>query len=102
MRRKHYGSNQLRTHPKQSVFVILAHQFRGMISWLLAFAAGLSFYFDDIVEGVAIVFVLVINALIATVTTRVRSGGKVRRIEAQDLVPGDIVLLNAGDMVAAD
>lgn len=65
-----------------------------MIAWLLAFAAGLSFYFDDIVEGVAIVFVLVINALIgfvtelraarlmealskiATVTTRVLRGGQ--------------------------
>ncbi len=120
LRRKRYGLNRLRTRPKQSLLVILAHQFRSLLVGLLAAAAGLSFYFDDIAEGVAIVVVLLINALIgfvtelraarsmeallriATVTTRVRRGGKVRRIDAQDLVPGDIVLLDAGDMVVAD
>ncbi|WP_417425451.1 cation-translocating P-type ATPase [Hoeflea sp.] len=119
-RRNRHGPNQLRAHAKQSVFVILAHQFKGVIVWLLAFAAGLSFYFHDVAEGVAIVIVLVINAAIgfvtelraarsmeallniATVTTRVRRGGKTVRIDAQDLVPGDIVLLDAGDVVTAD
>lgn len=119
-RRKRYGPNQLRAHAKQSVFVILAHQFEGVIVWLLAFAAGLSFYFEDIAEGVAIVIVLVINAAIgfftelraarsmeallniALVTTRVRRGGQALRVDAHDLVPGDIVLLDAGDMVTAD
>tara|TARA_R110001592_G_scaffold357416_1_gene660551 strand:- start:109372 stop:112083 length:2712 start_codon:yes stop_codon:yes gene_type:complete len=119
-RRNRYGPNQLRAHAKQSVFVILAHQFKGVIIWLLAFAAGLSFYFHDIAEGVAIVVVLAINAVIgfvtelraarsmeallniASVTTRVRRGGKEVRIDAHDLVPGDIVLLDAGDMVVAD
>ncbi len=119
-RRNRYGPNQLRAHAKQSVFVILAHQFKGVIVWLLAFAAGLSFYFHDIAEGVAIVVVLAINAVIgfgtelraarsmeallsiATVTTRVRRGGKAVRIDAHDLVPGDLVLLDAGDIVAAD
>lgn len=119
-RRNQYGPNQLRARKKQSVFVILAHQFKGVIVWLLAFAAGLSFYFHDIAEGVAIVVVLAINAAIgfatelraartmeallniATVTTRVRRAGKSIRIDAQDLVPGDIVLLEAGDIITAD
>ncbi len=119
-RRNRYGPNQLRAHAKQSVFGILARQFKGVIVWLLAFAAGLSFYFQDIAEGVAIIVVLAINAVIgfvtelraarsmeallnlATVTTRVRRGGKAVRIDAHDLVPGDVVLLDAGDMVTAD
>ncbi|MCR4333071.1 MAG: cation-transporting P-type ATPase [Sulfuricaulis sp.] len=119
-RRNRHGSNQLRAHARQSVFVILAHQFKSVIVWLLALAAGLSFYFHDIAEGVAIVVVLAINAMIgsvtelraarsmeallniATVTTRVRRGGKAVRIDAHDLVPGDIVLLDMGDMVTAD
>lgn len=119
-RRKRHGPNQLRAHDKQSVFVILAHQFKGVIVWLLAFAAGLSFYFHDIAEGIAIVVVLAINAVIgfvtelraarsmeallsiAAVTSRVRRGGKAVRIDAHDLVPGDIVLLDAGDLVTAD
>ena len=74
MRRKRYGPNQLRTHPKQSVLIILAHQFRGVIVWLLAVAAGMSFYFNDIAEGVAIVFVLVINAVIGFVGVPPSSG----------------------------
>ena len=119
-RRKRYGANQVRVRAKQSAAVILTHQFRGVIVWLLGVAAGLSFYFDDIDEGAAIIFVLLVNAIIgfttelraarsmeallriATITARVRRGGKVMRIEAQDLVPGDIVLLGAGDIVAAD
>lgn len=119
-RRQRYGSNQLRAHAKQSVLLILLHQFKGVIVWLLAFAAALSFYFHDIVEGVAIVVVLAINAAIgfftelraarsmealldiATVTARVQRGGKAVRINAQNLVPGDVVLLDAGDMVTAD
>jgi len=119
-RRSRYGPNQLRAYAKQHVLVILAQQFKGVIVWLLAFAAALSFYFHDISEGVAIVVVLAINAAIgfitelraarsmeallsiATVTARVRRAGQVLSINASDLVPGDIVLLDAGDMVTAD
>ena len=119
-RRQRYGANQLQAHAKQSSLVILLHQFKGVIVWLLALAAALSFYFHDIAEGIAVVVVLAINAgigfftelraarsmeallNIATVTTRVRRSGKTVRINAQDLVPGDIVLFDAGDMVTAD
>ena len=119
-RRKRHGPNQLREQEKQSVLGILAHQFEGVIVWLLAFAAGLSFFFQDIAEGVAIVVVLALNAAIgfftelraarsmealqniAAVTTRVRRGGMVIRVNAHELVPGDIVVLEAGDVVTAD
>lgn len=119
-RRSRHGLNQLRAHAKQSVFVIMAHQFKGVIVWLLALAAGLSFYFNDIAEGMAIIVVLLVNGVIgfvselraarsmeallsiARVTTRVRRGGKALQIDAHELVPGDIVLLDAGDMVTAD
>ena len=119
-RRGQYGPNQLRMTEKQSALVILAHQFEGVIVWLLAFAAGLSFFYRDIAEGIAIVVVLVINAAIgfftelraarsmealahmSEVTTRVRRAGKTISIDAHDLVPGDIVLLEAGDVVTAD
>lgn len=119
-RRDRYGPNQLRAQEKKSALSILAHQFQGVIVWLLALAAGVSFLFQDIAEGIAIVVVLAINAAIgfftelraarsmealqniASVTTRVRRGGQAMRIDAHELVPGDIVLLEAGDMVTAD
>ncbi|GHE85973.1 calcium-transporting P-type ATPase, PMR1-type [Aliiroseovarius zhejiangensis] len=120
LRHDRHGPNQLRAHARQSPFLILAHQAEGVIVWLLAFAAGLSFYFRDVAEGIAIVVVLLINAAIgfftelraarsmealldiASVSTRVRRDGQDLRIDAQDLVPGDIVLLEAGEVVTAD
>ena len=119
-RREQYGPNQLHATEKQSALVIFANQFKGMIVWLLAFAAGLSFYYRDIAEGIAIVVVLAINAAIgfftelraarsmealarmSEFTTRVRRGGTVLSVDAHELVPGDIVLLEAGDVVTAD
>ncbi|MEB8386672.1 cation-transporting P-type ATPase [Rhodobacteraceae bacterium KMM 6894] len=119
-RRGQYGPNQLRATEKRSALDILVHQFEGVIVWLLAFAAGLSFYYRDIAEGIAIIVVLAINAAIGFFTelraarsmealarmsefsTRVRRGGQVINVDAHELVPGDIVLLEAGDMVTAD
>jgi Ca2+-transporting ATPase len=119
-RRAQYGQNQLRVNEKKSAFIILAHQFKGVIVWLLVFAATVSFYYRDIAEGIAIVVVLAINtaigfftelraarsmealARISEFTTRVRRSGKVISVDAHELVPGDIVLLEAGDMVTAD
>lgn len=119
-RRAQHGPNQLRAAEKKSALLILAHQFKGVIVWLLVFAAGLSFYYRDIAEGSAIVVVLVINAAIgfftelraarsmealvrmSEFTTRVRRDGKVISVDGREVVPGDIVLLEAGDMVTAD
>ncbi len=119
-RREHYGSNQLRALETKSPFEILVHQLKGVIVWLLVAAAGLSFTFHDISEGIAILVVLAINTLIgfstelraarsmealanmASVTTRVRRDGTEINVDARELVPGDLVVLEAGDMVTAD
>ncbi|MGO4915916.1 cation-translocating P-type ATPase [Pseudogemmobacter sp. W21_MBD1_M6] len=114
------GPNQLRTNKKKSTLLILVHQFNSVIVWLLTGAAAMSFVLGDIAEGLAIVVVLLINGAIgfftelraarsmealmeiAQVQTRVRRGGEVRKIDAHDLVPGDVVILEAGDVVTAD
>ncbi len=115
-----YGPNRLRRQKKKGTLSILFHQFNGIIAWLLAAAALMSFVLGDIAEGIAIVVVLLINGTIgfftelraarsmealmqiAEVQTRVRRGGEVRRINAHVIVPGDVVILEAGDMVTAD
>ena len=94
--------------------------FRASLSALLAVAAGLAFYFGEWEEGSAIVGVLVLNTLIGFVTeikavrsiealrvlgtrsARVCRDGRTRLIPAERLVPGDIVLLDAGDVITAD
>ena len=119
-RRARHGPNRLRQRKKKSALGILLHQFDSLIIWLLAVAAALSFLLRDVPEGVAIVVVLAINGAIgfftelraarsmeallniADVRTRVRRDGTERAIDARDLVPGDVVVLEAGDVVTAD
>ena len=116
----HHGPNELQTSSGRGWFGILIAQFKSLLVLLLAVAAGLAFAFQDWIEGIAICAVLVINAVIGFLTelgavrtmeslrrynktwATVRRGGKVKRIAAEHIVPGDIVLLEAGDMVAAD
>ncbi|MEH6755388.1 MAG: cation-transporting P-type ATPase [Alphaproteobacteria bacterium] len=115
-----HGPNRLRRQKKKSALAILLHQVSSIIVWLLTAAAVISFVLGDIAEGVAIAFVLILNSAIglftelkaarsiealmriAEVRTRVRRGDEVRMIDAHELVPGDVVILEAGDVVTAD
>jgi Ca2+-transporting ATPase len=119
-RRILHGANRLRERRPRPLLTILTDQFRSVVVALLAAATVLAFLFGDIPEGIAIVVVLFINAAIGFVTewravrsmealrrlgqvaTRVRRDGQVRSVPAEDLVPGDIVLLDAGDAITAD
>lgn len=119
-RAAHFGPNQLLQQKPVSAVVLIAHQFRSLIVWLLATAAGFSLLVGDPVEAAAIGTVLALNAAIgfftelraarsmealqkmADVRTRVRRDGHERMIDARDLVPGDVVLLEGGDVVTAD
>ena len=87
---------------------------------LLAVAAGVSLAFGDWLEGGAIGLVIVFNAAIGLITelravrsmealqrlsrvrTKVRRAGQLAEIPAEGVVPGDIVILDAGDLIAAD
>ncbi|UES59749.1 HAD-IC family P-type ATPase (plasmid) [Roseibium aggregatum] len=119
-RRQRYGTNRFRELKTKSAFAILAHQFASIIVWLLAAAVFMSLLLGDFADAIAISIVLVLNgaigfftelraarsmeALLRITTThsRVRRSGKVLEIEATALVPGDIVILEAGDVVTAD
>ncbi len=119
-RQQVHGPNELRRHERRGVWQILWDQFTGMIVVLLAAAAVVSFAFDEVVEGFAIVTVIFINAAIGFVTERravrsmealrelgraettVRRDGVVHSMPAIELVPGDVVVLDAGDVLSAD
>ena len=119
-RRKQYGRNRLRSAKSKSAWAILAEQFRSLLVALLAVAAVLSIAFGEWVEGVAILAVILVNAAIGFVTelravrsmealqrmgsvdAKVRRAGQVQEIPAEKLVPGDIVILEGGDIVTAD
>ena len=115
-----YGANAIGSRQKVGLISVLVHQFQSLVVALLAVAAAVAFYFREWEEGAAIVGVLILNAAIGFVTeikavrsieairalgsrsARVLRGGKTRLIPAERLVPGDIVLLDAGDVISAD
>ncbi|WP_271594746.1 cation-translocating P-type ATPase [Bradyrhizobium sp. CCBAU 65884] len=119
-RRKHFGANTIASRRSAGVLRLLVHQFKSPVVYLLSGAAGLAFYFGELEEGSAIFAVLAINTLIGFVTelkavrsiealralgtrtARVRREGRVHVIPAEELVPGDVVVLEAGDAVSAD
>lgn len=119
-RRARFGKNVLRQIKPKSGWAILLDQLKSLIVALLVVAAVLSFAFGDWVEGLAIVVVILINTVIGFVTeiravrsmealhqmsrvnTIVRRDGKQFEIPAEELVPGDIVILEGGNIVSAD
>ncbi|HBP17536.1 MAG TPA: hypothetical protein DEA08_07075, partial [Planctomycetes bacterium] len=119
-RRERFGPNRLREAAQRSPGQILLDQFRSLVVLLLLGAALLSAAFGQVVEGVAIGAALLINAAIgfvtelkalravaalrelSTATSRVRRAGREQELASEALVPGDIVLLEAGDVVPAD
>lgn len=119
-RRAAHGPNTIVARRKASALALLVHQFASPVVYLLAGAASLAAWFGEWVEAGAIVLVLALNALIGFVTeikaarsiealralgtrtARVRREGRVHLVPAEDLVPGDLVLLEAGDGIPAD
>ncbi|WP_421858914.1 cation-translocating P-type ATPase [Oricola sp.] len=115
-----YGPNTLRQRRRASVVAMLASQFNSPIVYLLLAASALALGLGERVEFFAILIVLLINAAIGFITefrairsmealrelaTRsalVRRNGTVMAVTAEKLVPGDIAILDAGDVVAAD
>ena len=119
-RLKTFGPNTIVSRRKASALVVLLHQFRSPVVYLLSAAAALAFYFGELEEGAAIAAVLAVNALIGFLTelkaarsiealhalgtrsARMRRDGHTRMVVAEQMVPGDIVLLEAGDVISAD
>ncbi|MDR9501094.1 MAG: cation-transporting P-type ATPase [Desulfurivibrionaceae bacterium] len=115
-----YGHNRLKARKQRPAWRILVDQFMNLIVLLLAVAAGISFLLGQLLEGYSILAALIINVLIGfgtelrairsmealqqmtRVHTRVLREGRIREIPASELVPGDIVVLEGGDMIPAD
>ena len=114
------GPNVIATKERASALALLLHQFASPVVYLLAAACALSLYFGDWHEATAVIAVLAVNTglgfftelraarsveglrALGTRSARARRDGHVRVLAAEDLVPGDIVLIEGGDAVPAD
>jgi len=119
-RLQHYGPNHLPQPRRRSAFMRLLLQFHNILIYVLLLAAVVTALLGHWVDTAVIIGVVVINALIGFVQEgkaekaldAIRSmlsqkavvlrNGHRREIPAEELVPGDIVLLQSGDKVPAD
>lgn len=114
------GANTLPGAKRRSLAMVLLRQFASPLIYILFIAAGIALAVGKQGDAIVILVVVIINALIgafqegraersmealrklAAMRVRVVRGGRELMIEAAELVPGDVLLLAAGDAVGAD
>jgi Ca2+-transporting ATPase len=119
-RQAHFGLNEIAATRQRGPLRLLAAQFADFMIFVLIVAAVVSGLVGDIKDSLAIVVIVLLNAVIgalqeyraeravtalramAAPETRVRRDGSVRSLSAAQLVPGDILLLEAGQVIPAD
>jgi len=115
-----YGPNTLPEGERRTVLDMVLDQFKDFLILLLILAAVISGFLGEVVDTAAIIVIVVLNAAIgivqeyraeramealrkmAAARASVRRDGEVLDVAAEELVPGDIVLLEAGRVVPAD
>ena len=114
------GVNEIERQRGHPVLRLLVHQFADVMIALLVGAAIISAWLGDVIDTVAILVIVALNATVGVIqeyraqraiaalrrmsapSARVLRDGAVRQIPAREVVPGDIVHIEAGDVVPAD
>ena len=120
VRQRHYGENELREAPPRSLIVRIGAQLCDSLIFVLFAAAGISLLLGEYGDAGVILAVVVLNATVGVIQegkaekaleslkrmTQLEAvvirEGKEREIAARELVPGDLVVLDAGRQVPAD
>jgi len=115
-----YGANRLKPPKRSDVFSLLISQFKSPIIIILLFATGLSFLLHNLVDASIILTIVIVSGLlgfwqehsatnavakllaIVQIKASILRDGKEQEIPIENIVPGDIVSLNAGDIVPGD
>lgn len=119
-RHARFGPNELIDRGIKSPWLILLDQFKETMVIVLIIAAIISGFLGEVKDTIAILVIVVLNAILgftqeyraeqamaalkkmAAPRVKVRRDGRVEQMEAHRLVPGDVVVLEAGDAIPAD
>ncbi len=125
-RQAKYGRNEIRAAGRQSLLARFLGQFQDFMVLILLLSAGVSFWAsrlrgdNEYIDSIIILAIVICNAIIGTVQelradkaidalkklssphAQVLREGKKRTVESWELVPGDLVVLRAGDLAPAD
>ena len=114
------GPNELVERGGRSKWEILLEQFTNILTILLIVAAVVSAFLGDWIEAVVILLIVILNGVLgftqeyraeqsmaalkrmAVPTVRVRRDGRLQEISAREVVPGDMVILETGNVIPAD
>lgn len=114
------GPNKLQEGKKKSAFLLFLSQFKDVMILILLAAAVIAGFAGDITDSIVILMIVLLNAVLgfvqeyraekamqalkqmAVTQTRVLRNGVLSDLPATELVPGDIVLLEAGNVIPAD
>jgi len=115
-----YGPNILPVKKARPLALRFLDQFRDILILLLLGSAGMAFLLGEIIDSIAIMVIVLVNALIGFIQeykaeqalaalkqqehdlVKTYRAGKLREVDARLLVPGDVVLVEAGDKIPAD
>ena len=115
-----FGKNELAAKKKKSTIVIFLSQFKDVMIFILLAAAAVSIFIGEMNDAYVILIIVLLNAVIGFMqeykaekamvalkkmsasSTIVRREGKIFEIPSIDLVPGDVVLMESGNLVPAD
>jgi len=117
---KQFGLNRLTAKPPRSPWLLFFSQFNNLLILVLVIAAVVAAAIGDVADGIVILVVVCINAFLGfyqefqaekslaalkkmlALQAKVRRNGKTLVVPAEQLVPGDMVMLEAGDKIPAD
>jgi Ca2+-transporting ATPase len=120
VRLEKYGPNKLLAKKKKSIFQLFIAQLQEWLIYILFVAVVITLFMGEYIDSVIILLVIVVNAVLGVVQevkagkaiealqkmstpkALVRRNGEVKEIDSEKIVPGDILILDAGRFISAD
>lgn len=115
-----FGPNKLKGKPKKSLLTLFFSQLKDMLIYVLLGAAVITIFIKEYADAIIILLVVILNAVIGVIQeskaekavealqkmttpkSLVRRDGEVMEINSEEVVPGDIIILDAGRFIPAD